>query len=211
MSYFRCPISTVRDADGSVISFASVLPYSNMSVSQLYKIISTDASLTKRTDELRHKTSPNDIRLFKATALPFVTPFGTFSRRRGDALVNLSGLVPIDVDHLPSYEEACRLRDVIFEDKWLNTQLCFVSPSGLGVKAFVPYRLSGNREADINLCREATLTAMEYVSNVYAPPTEDPKRGVDRVGRDLARACFLCHDANALCAERKKLTIDFQN
>lgn len=47
----------------------------------------------------------------------------------------------IDLDHLASAAETQDLRDRLFNDNFLLPYLAFVSPSGTGVKLFVPYRL----------------------------------------------------------------------
>lgn len=197
MSLFGAPIASIRDVDGRVLKYASTLPSGTVCIKSVFNLITGDVSLAECTELVRCQTDDAAIRRLKAERLPYITPFGVFARRKGDDLLTLSGLIPIDVDHLTDHGEARRLRDVLFRDPWLNAVLCFVSPSGLGVKALVPYRLSGDREVDIKRCQESTLSAMEYVSCVYAPSAKDSRKGVDRIGRDLARACFLCHDADA--------------
>ena len=197
MSFFDAPIASIRDESGKIRKYATTIPSRTVDVQAVFQLITCDGALAECTERVRRHTEEADVRRIKAQQLPYITPFGVFSRRRSDCLQQLSGLIPVDVDHLSSYQEACQLRDVLFEDPWLHTVLAFVSPSGLGVKALVDYRLTDDREEDLNRCREATLSAMDYVSSTYKPSHEKANRGVDRVGRDLARACFLCHDENA--------------
>ena len=127
--------------------------------------------------------------------LPYVTPYGVFTERRSDALVTYSGLIPLDFDKLDSEEEACNLRDWIFDDSWLNAKLSFVSPSGKGVKAFIGYEhlLEPGVEVDKSTLNKFLNCALNYVSCSY---WRYLGKCADPSGKDLARACLLCHDAD---------------
>ena len=43
--------------------------------------------------------------------------------------------------------------------------------------------------------------AMNYVHCMYDTENTQPGKGVDTSGKDLVRACFLCHDPKALLRE----------
>lgn len=45
---------------------------------------------------------------------------------------------------------------------------------------------------------EAVRWAMNYVHCMYDAENTQPGKGVDTSGKDLVRACFLCHDPKAL-------------
>ena len=125
-----------------------------------------------------------------------MTPCGVFTRRRSDCLEEASGLVVVDIDHLESTEEAEILRQELFDDPYLCPALAFISPSGLGVKAFIPHT-SGQNATD------GIRWAMNYVHCMYDSNHRQPGKGVDTSGKDLVRSCFLCHDEGALLRIKK--------
>ncbi len=189
-SYFNAPIAPQKDKGGKILRPATLKPCAEVNVAALHQYITTNEELRALTEAVRAAT---DMREAKARLLPYVTPCGVFSYRNASSLVKLSGLLPIDVDHLSSYEEAVELRQALFDDPMLCPSLCFISPSGLGVKAFVPYTLPSADVADVSAyVGEQLGWAMCYVGTLYGHAHVDPS------GKDLARACFLCHDADAL-------------
>ena len=129
--------------------------------------------------------------MLKQQTLPYVTPCGVFTRRRSDCLKLPSGLVVVDVDHLDSPDEAGRLKQLLFKDPYLAPVLVFISPTGRGVKAFVPCPIGKDST-------EAVRWAMNYVHCMYDTENTQPGKGVDTSGKDLVRACFLCHAPKAL-------------
>ena len=194
MSYFNAPVAPVKDADGRLLLRATTTPTGILSVEQLYQMITTARELQRLTCEVR---SASDRRLAKLSLLPYVTPCGVFAYRNTAHLTELSGLLPIDIDHLDTPEEAVEMRRFLFDDPVLRPALCFVSPGGLGVKAFVPYRVPTG-EDPVRCASESIYWAMAYVRTLYAPVGKDTAKGVDPSGKDLVRTCFLCHDADAL-------------
>ncbi len=169
MSFFRAPIR-------------NVIPCGVVTLPQLHLYITRDEQLMRTTEMVRSSDRYDEA---KKQFLPFVTPCGTFSRRRADCLLELSGLLPIDIDKLASRSEAEALRHELFADSVLRPALCYVSPSARGVKAFVPYRME-----DFASVTDAIRYTMEYVRAVYG--------SVDVSGKDVCRSCFLCHDSGAL-------------
>lgn len=113
----------------------------------------------------------------------------------------------VDIDHLDSRREAEKLKRQLFDDLLLHPVLAFTSPSGHGVKAFIPYDLARIPDTKQNTS-ENIHWAMNYVQAIYDfhnshPDREDKKtnhsgKGVDRSGKDLVRACFLSYDEEAL-------------
>jgi hypothetical protein len=107
----------------------------------------------------------------------------------------------IDVDHLDSYEEAVGMRRTLFDDPFLRPVLVYISPSGRGVKAFIPAGMPHPTDEVRNIT-ESTDKAMQYVEMAYGPETDNSAtatvKGVDGSGKDLVRACFLSHDPEAL-------------
>ena len=193
MSFFLAPIAPVCDAQGRVLAKPSMVPASAATLNQVYRFIRSNEKLELLTRKVR---SASDFGAAKKELLPFVTPCGTFEVRKSSGLLSLSGVFPVDVDKLESEEEAADLRRRLFADSYLNARLVFVSPGGKGVKAFVPYPLEkiGNPAEDVPVF---IRQAMEYVHLMYDRPDSGKTAGVDVSGKDLARACFLCHDAEA--------------
>lgn len=95
------------------------------------------------------------------------------------------------MDHLQSLAETEALRQRLFDDPYLYPTLVFVSPTGRGVKAFVPCPHGQNPT-------EGIQWAMNYVHCMYDAENTQPGQGVDTSGKDVVRACFLCHDEGAL-------------
>ena len=191
MSLFNAPIAPQRDGQGRFLCGASLVPAMEVDVSQVYNLITRDERLRELTARVR---SAADMRAAKAALLPYVTPCGVFSRRKAGALVRPSGLVVVDIDHLPSPEAAERIKQALIIDRYLRPALVFTSPSGLGVKAFVPYANTMEANAAANITAN-TAWAMAYVSMAYGGPAGGAS--VDVSGKDVARACFLCHDEKA--------------
>ena len=137
------PISPVKDAaTGKTVKSATLTPLRTMSLEEVYKLITSNerlATLTLAVRDAALRGDENACRRLKQQTLPYVTPCGVFTRRRSDCLMEPSGLVVVDIDHLDSADEAARLRRQLFEDPFLRPELVFISPCGQGVKAFVPY------------------------------------------------------------------------
>lgn len=171
-----------------------------MELSEVYKLVTANAKLAALTLAVRNAVQQGDdsvCRLLKQQTLPYVTPCGVFTRRRSDCIEETSGLVVVDVDHLESNEEAKKLRQLLFEDPYLYPALVFISPTGKGVKAFVPC-------APGQSATDGIRWAMSYVHCMYDTDHRNSGKGVDTSGKDLVRSCFLCHDPEALIRTEKE-------
>lgn len=188
MSLFQNPIAPQRDPQGRILKAATLTPAMEVTPADVYQLITCNEPLRLATLQVRNAA---DIRAAKASLLPYVTPCGVFTRRRSDCLTESSGLVVVDIDHLESAEETENLRQQLFDDPYLCPALVFVSPTGRGVKAFVPCLHVQNPA-------EGIQWAMNYVHCMYDAENTQPGKGVDTSGKDLVRACFLCHDPKAL-------------
>ncbi|MCD7924716.1 MAG: virulence protein E [Bacteroides sp.] len=211
MSLFLPPISPVKeDATGRTIQPPTLKPYKEIALQEVYEMITHNERLKTLTEAVRRAAESGDekaYRMLKQQTLPYVTPCGVFSYRKSDRMTEPSGLTVVDIDHLNSREEAEKLKRQLFDDLLLCPALAFTSPSGRGVKAFIPYDLARIPDAKQN-ASENIHWAMNYVQAVYdshanCPDREDnkknhPDKGVDRSGKDLVRACFLSYDEEAL-------------
>lgn len=211
MSLFLPPISPVKDSTtGRIIQPPTLTPYKEITLQEVYKLITSSERLKTLTETVRRATENGDekvYRMLKQQTLPYVTPCGVFSYRKSDSLTGPSGLIVVDIDHLDSRREAEKLKRQLFDDLLLRPVLAFTSPSGHGVKAFIPYDLARIPDTKQNTS-ENIHWAMNYVQAIYNfhsshPDREDKKtnhsgKGVDRSGKDLVRACFLSYDEEAL-------------
>ena len=198
MSYFMPPIAPIRNEQGRIVTPATLIPSCEISVEQVFQMITCNENLKILTEQVRNS---EDIRTAKTSLLPYVTPCGTFSRRNSKCLVASSHLVVVDIDHLDSYQEAAEMRGTLFNDHLLRPVLTFISPSGRGVKAFIPYNHLPMVDS-ANSITEKIKLAMLYTVMIYGtgtlPPFGEKKKGVDFSGKDIVRSCFLCHDPGAL-------------
>ena len=211
MSLFLPPISPVKDSTtGRIIQPPTLTPYKEITLQEVYKLITSSERLKTLTETVRRATENGDekvYRMLKQQTLPYVTPCGVFSYRKSDSLTGPSGVIVVDIDHLDSRQEAEKLKRQLFDDLLLRPVLAFTSPSGHGVKAFIPYDLARIPDTKQNIS-ENIHWAMNYVQAIYDfhsshPDREDKKtnhsgKGVDRSGKDLVRACFLSYDEEAL-------------
>lgn len=211
MSLFLPPISPVKDSTtGRIIQPPTLTPYKEITLQEVYKLITSSERLKTLTETVRRATENGDekvYRMLKQQTLPYVTPCGVFSYRKSDSLTGPSGLIVVDIDHLDSRQEAEKLKRQLFDDLLLRPVLAFTSPSGHGVKAFIPYDLARIPDTKQNISENINW-AMNYVQAIYDfhsshPDREDKKtnhsgKGVDRSGKDLVRACFLSYDEEAL-------------
>ena len=211
MSLFLPPISPVKDsATGRTVQPPTLTPYKEITLQEVYKLITSSERLKTLTETVRRAAENGDekiYRMLKQQTLPYVTPCGVFSYRKSDSLPGPSGLIVVDIDHLDSRGEAEKLKRQLFDDRLLHPVLAFTSPSGYGVKAFIPYDLARIPDTRQNTS-ENIHWAMNYVQAIYDfhsshPDGEDKKtnrsgKGVDRSGKDLVRACFLSYDEEAL-------------
>lgn len=201
MFYFMPPIAPIRNEQGQTVTPATLTPFCEVSVEQVYQMITCNENLKVLTTQVR---STGDLRMAKVSLLPYVTPCGIFSRRSSKFFTSPSGLVVVDIDNLDSYQKAVEMRRTLFDDPFLRPVLAFISPSSRGVKTFVPYSKLYTDDQSRNV-RESMNWAMQYVEMTYGSEMnssiETVQKAVDTSGKDIVRACFLSHDPQALFRE----------
>ena len=197
MSYFMPPIAPIRNEQGQTVTPATLTPFCEVSVEQVYQMITCNENLKVLTTQVR---STGDLRMAKVSLLPC----GIFSRRSSKFFTSPSGLVVVDIDNLDSYQKAVEMRRTLFDDPFLRPVLAFISPSSRGVKTFVPYSKLYTDDQSRNV-RESMNWAMQYVEMTYGSEMnssiETVQKAVDTSGKDIVRACFLSHDPQALFRE----------
>jgi len=166
-SFFKAPITNTT-------------PHNTVTLLQIYNVI-TGNYFKQRTDYLRKITDQKQARQFKAANFDYCTFSGTFTTRNDKALIEHSGLLCVDFDHLSNVET---LFNNLLKDDYFVTQLLFRSPSGTGLKWIIPIDTTSSSHSDY-------FTAVaNYISQTYGVE-------VDKSGRDISRACFLPHDPQA--------------
>lgn len=138
------------------------------------------------TEELRRMlptASDQELRDFKVREFEAVAAAGTFSYRNASSLLMRSSFIVLDIDDLPSTDEARAVQRTLVADRGIETALCFVSPKGLGVKWIVELP---------EWCRELPF-AEQYASmsrhvGFHYGIQADPSCS------DVCRLCFLPYD-----------------
>ena len=160
-------------------------PQQTQTVPWVYEYIKSTRA-KKATEDLRRMlptATRQEKQTFKALHFEYATFSGIFSYRNARSIVMRSPFVTLDIDGLGSKDEARDIQQRLCADKRLETELCFVSPSGLGVKWIV--RLP---EWTIGLAfRDQFELLRRYVGFNYGI---DP----DKSGSDVCRACYLGWD-----------------
>lgn len=163
-------------------------PTAEWTIEQAYNYITLDMGAMQNTLWLRGLSSTKERNDYKAKNLAYCTFSGTFSKRKNDCLIEHSGLMCLDFDHLGDrLQEAKRL---LIGDKVLNVVLLFRSPSGDGLKAIAPVNLKqGSHEKWY--CAFSAYLNDKY--NLIADPA----------CKDVSRACFLPHDSDCFIDRNK--------
>ena len=119
---------------------------------------------------------------------PAIIPAAFFDGRGRSAqhLTELSGLVPIDLDHL---DDAAVERNLAELRRLGCCVLCYVSPSGSGIKAVIAVDPVPEDLAEYGVCWQ--VTGEWLASCLSGSPVVDPS------GKDATKLCFLSHDPEA--------------
>ena len=161
--------------DNQIVSYfknpiQNIDPSSEITMVEVSDIIRSD-KLNEITKKVRNgSASKNDI-------LPYITPSGSFYNRKESSLKKYSGIICMDADH-------CNigLKDTISRDTFLNPIMIFISPSGNGLKIYIKIN---NSTIDNHLLHFKAIS--KHLYDAYQLET-------DQACKDIARACFLCHD-----------------
>lgn len=167
-SFFKAPVTNVT-------------PYRDITLLDAYRVI-TGKYYQQQTKKLRSLSNKQENRRFKATHFPYCTFSGTFTRRNEDALIQHSGLIALDFDHIENIET---LKRQLLKDPYFQTELLFVSPNGAGLKWIVSIDVNGK------------YSHADWFQAIYNYIHETYSIDIDKSCRDVARASFLCYDPEA--------------
>ena len=147
----------------------NIIPFTEIKLDRAFEWIKYNYK--DETEQIRNGTAS------KAEMLPYITPSGIFRSRKDSDLLCYSGIICIDLDH-------CKigLKDTLSGDAFLNPALIFISPSGTVLKVFI---VINNAVVKDHLKYFTAIS--NYLLNTY-------ELEADKACKDVARACFLCHD-----------------
>ncbi|MCR4582147.1 MAG: hypothetical protein K5764_01125 [Prevotella sp.] len=128
---------------------------------------------------------------FKKLNFEVATFAGIFGYRNARNLMERSPFMVLDIDDLASTEEARSIQRQLIDDEMVETELCFLSPKGRGVKWVV--RIPEWAQ-DPNF--KMTFQKLQQHAAFELGVT------IDKSGSDICRACFLPHDKD--CFINKK-------
>ena len=166
-TFFRHPITNTA-------------PHKDITLADAYNYISRPYA-KDRTEKLRSLTDIKRARNYKAANFDYCTFSGTFGSRNDKALIDHSGYLCIDYDHL---EDVKGTFNKLLRDRYFETQLLFRSPSGDGLKWII----------SINT---AEVTHADYFNAVANYLRQAYGLEADKSGKDVSRACFLPYDPEA--------------
>jgi hypothetical protein len=174
-SFFKAPVR-------------NVFPSETLRLGKIHQLIVGD-KYKAITEKLRAIEDSKEKRKFKANRFDYVTFSGVFERRNDKFLQKHSNLITLDFDHLQDIE---KVRQQLLDDEYFETEMLFISPSGDGLKWIVRIELGEFTH------QENFLAITNYIKHTY-------NLEVDASGKDVSRACFLPHDANAYLHKRHRL------
>ena len=173
MSFFRRPIKNTK-------------PCREASPQDIYKYLVSDYAKA-HTEHIRTIADNRERSRYKAANLDYITPGGTFRSRKENELIQASGYMVIDFDHIP---DAKGLVKRLANDTNFETILAFRSPSGDGVKWIVALPDTNKPDGTPFTYGEFFTILSNYSKKIYGIEA-DPS------GKDICRACFLPHDPDA--------------
>lgn len=174
MSFYKRPVRNTR-------------PCREASPQDIFKYLVSDYAKAN-TERLRTIKDSHERSRFKAANFDYITPGGIFRSRKESDLIQASGYMVIDFDHIPDPDDLVLL--LAHEDNF-ETVLAFRSPSGDGVKWIValPVGITKPDGSPVTYGEFFTILS-NYVRRAYGYEA-DPS------GKDICRACFLPYDPDA--------------
>jgi len=160
-------------------------PQASRDIRWAYDYITSDRArwATETLRSMMATATKDELSDFKKLEFETATFNGVFSYRSARNVTATSPFIVLDIDDLPSTDEARRIQKLLCNDQLVETALCFVSPKGLGVKWIVRIP-EWAQSADFKF---TFLRMRLYVGFQYGI-------SIDKSGSDVCRACFLPFD-----------------
>lgn len=173
-----------RNREGKVV--LAVKPDGTATVKDIYQYIISDRA-RHATETLRAMVQQEATRAelsdYKKLSFRIATFSGEFSYRNARSLVVRSPYLVIDIDDLSSEAEARQLQQRFISDPYVETELCFVSPKGCGVKWIITLPEWWH---NLSIKQQFEAARMHVIFHYGVT--------VDESGSDVCRACFLPYD-----------------
>ncbi len=168
------------------VAVLAVKPDGATDIARVYQYIISEKAKSA-TEQLREMdcqgATRDELSDYKKLNFRIVTFSGSFSYRNAKSLINRSPYLVIDIDDLESETEARQLMKRLVSDPYVETELCFLSPKGRGLKWVISLP-EWWQKLEFKQQFEA---ARQHVIFHYGIP-------VDTSGSDVCRACFLPYD-----------------
>ncbi len=161
-------------------------PRTNQDIPWVYQYVTSKLYAGTATETLRQMighASKEELGDYKKLNFETALFAGTFSYRNARGLLQRAPYMVLDIDDLDSTEQAAALRQRLCSDQKIETELCFVSPKGLGLKWVVTLP-SWTQEMGYKDQFNAMRNYLCFQHGI------DP----DKSGSDVSRACFLPYD-----------------
>lgn len=161
-------------------------PQQNQTIPWVHQYITGKWCARQATATLRQmvgNASKDEIADYKKLNFEIALFAGTFSYRNVRGLITPTSYMVLDIDGLDSTEQAAEVRERLSHDSNIETELCFISPKGLGVKWVVTLP----SWTDGMTFRKKFEAMRDYTCFHHGI---DP----DTSGSDVSRACFLPYD-----------------
>lgn len=183
-----------RNPKGTAV--LAVKPEGATDIAHVYQFIISEQAKAA-TDRLREMVQQgatrDELSDYKKLNFRIATFSGTFSYRNAKSLIGRSPYLVLDIDDLDSEAEARQLMHRLISDPYVETELCFLSPKGRGIKWVISLP-EWWLDTDFKWQFEA---ARQHVIFHYGIP-------VDTSGSDVCRACFLPHDPHCYVNPKHK-------
>ncbi len=158
------------------------IPDRPVNIKEIATLIYRDETLKSKTATLRNLQNKKKKGEYKSS-LPYVTFSGEFTQRANEKLISHSGYICCDLDHIGSNGEIKKFEKEISE--YFTPALMFVSPSGDGLKIVFAIDITNG-------------THLQYFAALETFFKTQFSLNIDAACKDIARACFLCHDPELL-------------
>ena len=175
-----------RESDGKVVP--PTRPMGTTNCPAVFNTIKSDVfkPLTLALRSMMGTVEDEALAEFKLLNFQSVTSAGTFQRRCASGIITPSDLLTIDIDGLKSEAAAREMMHRLIDDPLIEVDLAFISPKGLGVKAFVTIP---------DWLREKTFKQSFDFFTKHIAATHGVL--IDQSGSDISRLAFLCWDEQA--------------
>lgn len=160
-------------------------PSQTIDIKEVAEIIVGD-DLVTITEKYRSITDKKRKEAFKKS-LPLVTFSGLFKTRKADDLIEHSGFLCVDCDHVGDTTRINEIQELISD--YYAPALSFISPSGDGLKVVF----------SININEASHLEYFQMLRKFFI---EKIGVQIDEACKDVSRACFLVHDARAVYTDK---------